>query len=70
MEEDLTDFVLETVRNIGVFIRCGCSSSNNDLPSSSSSSNSYSNDLKSKEANAMSFVLGEIPALLKNMAME
>ena len=60
VEEDLTDFVLETVPNSGYFIRCGSSSSNNDLPSSSSSSNSYSNDLKSKEANAISFVLGEI----------
>ena len=65
VEEDLTDFVLETVPNSGDFIRCGSSSSNNDLPSSSSSSNSYSNDLKSKEANAISFVLGEIPAMLK-----
>ena len=46
VEEDLTDFVLETVPNSGGFIRCGSSSSNNDLPSSSSSSNSYSNDLK------------------------
>ena len=65
VEEDLTDFVLETVPNSGDFIRCGSSSSNNDLPSGSSSSNSYSNDLKSKEANAISFVLGEISPLLK-----
>ena len=63
--EDLTNFVLETVPNSGDFIRCGSSSSNNDLPSSSSSSNSYSNDLKSKEANAISFVLGELSLLLK-----
>ena len=35
VEEDLTDFVLETVPGIGDFIRCGSSSSNNDLPSSS-----------------------------------
>ena len=46
--EDLTNFVLETVPNSGDFIRCGSSSNNNDLPSSNSSSNSYSNDLKSK----------------------
>ena len=65
VEEDLTDFVLETVPNSGDFIRCGSSSSNNDLPSSSNSSNSYSNDLKSKEANVISFVLGEISPLLK-----
>ena len=65
VEEDLTDFVLETVPNSGDFIRCGSSSSNNDLQSGSSSSNSYSNDLKLKEANAMSLVLREISPLLK-----
>ena len=61
VEEDLTDFVLETVQNSGDFgriptdtcvnnsnVSCGSSASNRDIPSSSSSSNSYSNDLKSR----------------------
>ena len=65
VEEDLTDFVLETVPNSGAFIRRGSSSSDNDLPPISSSSNSYSNNLKSKEANTISCVLGEISPLLK-----
>ena len=77
VEEDLTDFVLETVQNSGDFARiptdtcvnnsnvsCGSSASNRDIPSSSSSSNSYSNDLKSKEANAIYFVLGEVSPML------